>query len=191
MITSIPRKTPKTLFIRNVFIYDCFDLNTEFEKKVITESTDHIGSVSLLDNVIVYDKIPKTFESLDTWIKKTNLLCWYCGNTFNDIPKFIPTIIEPNPHNKNGNKYIIGVEGNCCRWACCKSLIKEMTHDINAYIEKCNNLNFLYYIWYGKYPDHIPEAPSKFLLQHYGGHLTPDDYYKLYDNLEKRKYNTF
>ena len=131
-----------------------------------------------------YCKIPKVFESLETWPKITNLHCWYCSNQFNDSPLFIPLVIEPNIHTKNGDKYLIEVDSNICKWQCGISLIRETTKNITKAIEKTNNLYFLYKLLHGKYPVHIPEAPSKFLLKQFGGDYTREQYYKLYNSDE-------
>lgn len=132
-----------------------------------------------------YQRLPKIFESLETWPKSTNLHCWYCTNRFSWLPKTIPLVIEPNVHSKNGDKYLIGVEGNCCRWSCCVSYIQETNRDITKAVEKINNLYFFIQLWTGKYPVHIPIAPSKYLLKKFGGDLTTEQYYNLYDKLEK------
>jgi hypothetical protein len=131
-----------------------------------------------------YCKIPKVFESLETWPKSTNLHCWYCSNQFNNSPLFIPLVIEPNIHTKNGDKYLIEVESNICKWQCGISLIRETTKNITKAIEKTNNLYFLYKLLHGEYPVHIPEAPSKYLLKQFGGDYTTDQYYKLYNSEE-------
>jgi hypothetical protein len=69
-----------------------------------------------------YSQIPKRFTSVATWPKNTNLLCWSCGNSFSDYPKFVAM----NPEIKNGDD-ICDVKGNFCRWPCASNYIdKEM-----------------------------------------------------------------
>jgi hypothetical protein len=198
--TTTTKHTPKVLFIRNVFLHDCIDISSSLESKLLdSNNTDSISNIlcsssNLINNNLMelttnidYQKMPNIFESLETWPKNTNLHCWYCTNQFNYMPKTIPLVIEPNVHTKNGDKYLIGVEAICCRWPCCVSYITETTKDISKYIEKINNLYFFIKLITGNYPQYIPSAPSKYLLKKFGGELTTEYYYKLYDKLEKQE----
>ena len=175
---NVVNKIPKILFIRNVFKHNCIEVNEAFEMKIM-ENSIH-SSVNLFELNSDYQKNPKLFEGLDSWPKTTNLRCWYCFNHFTSIPKFIPTVIEPS----HSSKYSIGVEGNCCNWACCMSYIRENISDVTKFIEKKNNIYFLYQLWNGVYPKYIPFAPSKYLQKPFGGELTPDEYYQIYQDVE-------
>lgn len=186
------QKKLKILFIKNVFKTDCLDLNKEIERR-INENDQfkpnifdvNFRKVNLLSSYVDrdYQKNPTIFESIDTWPRTTNLHCWYCFNQFTGQPKFVPVVIEPGTF-RNKSRYQITVEGNFCRWSCCKSSIKETTNDLTKYTEKYNNLCFLYSIWTGKYPRYIPDAPSKYLQIAFGGDLTKDQYYAMYDEVE-------
>jgi len=238
------KRTPKVLFIRNVFLHDCIEVGQSIESKLLEMniSSNHddfntsksftyapvIGTglsyesgstnsmiehslphnmqglsgmqglpkvnsaQSLSGNLLDlsecsekdYQKLPRVFESLETWPKSTNLHCWYCMNQFTGIPKFIPLVVEPNIHSKYEDKYLIEVEATCCRWPCCISYIYETTKDLTKAIEKINNLYFLYKIFTGTYPTYIPAAPSKYMQVHFGGDISPSQYYKLYGELE-------
>ena len=206
------KRVPKFLFIRNVFKTDCVEFNDAFESKILNENIEneyqkltqneitfsdkYICSTNLLDSTALslntdYQKNPKIFRSLNLWPKSTNLHCWHCDNQFTGPPIFIPLVIEPNVHSKNDEEYSIGVDANICRWPCGMSHIKATTKDITSYVEKRNNLYFLYYIWYGKYPKHIPNAPDKYLQKKFGGELTTEEYYKLYDEIEEQSAASF
>jgi hypothetical protein len=190
------KRVPKVLFIRNVFLHDCLNIDHSLESKLLTEKPVNTKEINLVPNKLMdlttysvdkeYQKIPKVFESIETWPKSTNLHCWYCTNQFNGIPKALPLVVEPNIHSKNNDKYLIEVESNCCRWPCCISYIKETSKDITKTIEKINNLYFFIKLWTGKYPTHIPSAPNKFLQKKFGGELTTEQYYKLYDEIEEQ-----
>lgn len=197
------RSIPKVLFLRNVFKTDCTNLNNTLESRIFdkhqeisnqlivqqpkqfTYNTNLLESTTLSLNTD-YQKNPRIFESLDTWPKGTNLHCWYCTNQFTGPPKPIAVAIEPNVHNKNNYKYSITVKANCCRWPCCMSYIQESTKDLTSFIEQKNNFYFLYYVWHGAYPTHIPYAPDKFLQKKFGGDLSTEEYYRLYSEIEER-----
>ena len=191
--TTTTKRTPKFLFIRNVFLHDCIDISSCMESKILEQShtIDPLISSSYINNNLMelttsieYQKIPNVFESLETWPKNTNLHCWYCTNQFNYIPKTIPLVIEPNVHSKHNDKYLIGVEAICCRWPCCISYIYENNKDQTKVIEKINNLYFFIKLLTGKYPQYVPLAPNKYLLKKFGGDLSVEEYYALYDKLE-------
>jgi hypothetical protein len=200
---SIQKKIPKVLFIRGVFIKDCINLSSNIDSEILNDNKINIdididnNDFSYDDKLIEkplnltscilntdYNRIPKVFESIETWPRSTNIHCWYCTNQFNGMPIFIPSVIEPNIHTKNGDKYLIEVEGNYCKWQCAMSYIRETTKDLIRAIEKINNLYFLYKIINGNYPSHIPEAPNKYILKKFGGTMTTDQYYKLYTTNE-------
>lgn len=209
------KRTPKVLFIRNVFLHDCIEIGQSIESKLLDMSSSSMYTtppcevIQPYDSALVklhsstssqiavaipmpnlmeldrdYQKLPRVFESFETWPKSTNLHCWYCSNQFAEMPKFIPLVIEPNVHSKYEDKYIIEVEATCCRWPCGVSYIYETTKDLTKAIEKINNLYFLYKLFTGKYPAYIPAAPNKYMQVQFGGDVTQEQYYKLYDELE-------
>jgi len=61
-----------------------------------------------------YSEIPAKFTSVDTWIKKTNLLCWSCGLTPTGSPAFLPS----NPELNSNGRPICSPVGNFCDWPC-------------------------------------------------------------------------
>lgn len=185
------RSVPKILFLRDVYVRDLQTVDQMFENKIMEELKDNLKfSNDLFNNdlqqsstytkpIKEYIKNPTTFETVNTWILSTNLLCWYCNNKFADKPKFIPKVIEPN---LNGKLSIV-VEGNFCRWGCCMAYINEKYPKLIENTEKRTQINYLYYIWNGCYPKIIESAPNKYLQKPYGGDLTVEEYYKRYDQL--------
>jgi len=49
----------------------------------------------------------------------------------------------------------------------------------------------MYFIWHGIYPKHIPEAPDKYLQKKFGGDLSTEEYYKLYNEIEEQNAVSF
>ena len=66
-------KTHMILIIKGLTLKD---LNTVDEPVIINE------------NKFSYNSIPSEFTSVEEWPKYTNLLCWYCNNSFKDVPWF-------------------------------------------------------------------------------------------------------
>lgn len=210
MITTPTKRTPKILFIRNIFIDDCIHIDdnidtkllnrTDSKKYVDIKNISNLNTTRLMDLTTCtqqkeYNKHPRVYENLDTWPTSTNLLCWYCTNQFNGRPIFIPQVIEPNVHNlyinakndhlimgKSDTTFKIEAEGICCRWGCAISYIRETTKDLTKFIEKKNNLYYLYKLWNGHFPQHIPEAPNKYMQKKFGGEYSTEQYYKIYDS---------
>lgn len=158
---------------------------TMFGKDLVEGSSPKCSLMELTEYVSPdYQKLPRVFESIETWPKATNLHCWYCCNQFTGVPKFVPLVVEPNVHTKNDDKYIIEVDGVCCRWPCAISYIYETTKDMTKAVEKINNLYFLYKLFHGKYPAYIPAAPDKYMQCAFGGDVSREKYYELYTELE-------
>lgn len=157
-----------------------------FGQESVVSSSANCSLMELTEYVAPdYQKLPRVFESIENWPKTTNLHCWYCCNQFTDVPKFVPLVVEPNVHTKNDDKYIIEVDGVCCRWPCCVSYIYETTKDMTKAVEKINNLYFLYKLFHGKYPSYIPAAPDKYMQCAFGGDVSREKYYDLYNELEQ------
>ena len=163
--------TPNVLFLRGCFLKDCVSIEDIFDERIMGESA--AKETDLLPEPIIYDKIPNTFVTMEAWIKKTNLKCWYCDCNFYNIPIFIPRYITdpPDAKSKHGP---IGVHGNFCSWNCA-------SYHINLYFpsnkwEKHRLLRFLYNIFTGKtIGEIVPSHPKTDMVQ-YGGKLTQTQY---------------
>lgn len=169
-------KVPKILFIKNVFIKDCIQIDDLFEQQLFEQLKQD-------DDIIIYDKIPSLFMCMETWIKKTNVKCWYCDLNFETTPVFIPKLIEPST-TKSG--YSMGVLGCFCSFSC------AMVYN-NLYNNKlCNNIKtremllFLHNIFFNYHVREIYESPSKYIMKQYGGDIEPTKYRKLINELEKK-----
>ncbi len=164
---DIPKdRVNKILFIKGVFIKDCLNINDLYENTILN-SLKSVGHVE----IIQYIKIPSVFTGVKSWIKKTNIHCHYCSRTFDFIPKFIPKSIEFNM-----NEYYIPTEGCFCTFNCGISYIDLFYPKMNDNINKKKMLNLLYKIYNGILPVAILPAPSKYMLQKYGGDLTDLEY---------------
>lgn len=159
-------KIPKILFLRGVFIKDCIPLDTIFEQQLIEQLR--------IDNpIIIYNNFPSVFTNLQTWIKKTNLKCWHCDLNFDNMPVFIPKIIEHSGFNEDFN---ISTHGCFCSFCCAVSYT-----DLH-YQKICNNikikemLRFLYRVFNNRIIKEILPAPSKYIMNHYGGDMDVQSY---------------
>lgn len=154
-----------------LFIRGCYLSDHEAAVDIYNNST-----VTIIDETI-YDKIPTTFISQDTWIKSTNLLCWHCSTGVIGSPLFIPTEFYTAKHKDAPET--IGVHGNFCSWECCARHID--TYDKHLRYEKHRMLKELYTIITGKSISIIPRAKPKEDMIIFGGKLTEYQYKK--DNI--------
>lgn len=167
-------KIPKILFLRGVFIKDCIPLDDIFERQIIEKLN--------IDNPIVtYNDFPSIFTNLNSWIKKTNLKCWYCDLNFDNMPVFIPKIIEHSGLNTN---YSISTYGCFCSFCCA-------TTYTNLYYQKiCDNIKikemtrFLYRIFKGHAIKEILQSPSKYIMTQYGGDTDASTYRGMVNKLK-------
>lgn len=155
---------PNVLFLRGCFLSDCKSIEDKFDEKLLNEGS--YGNTYEIKNT-TYDKIPKTFTSLESWKKSTNLKCWYCDCTFESVPLFIPKNVE-----KDGS---MGVLGNFCSWNCASSHI-NLHFDSDQKWEKCLLLKLLYRDFTGDEINEILPAPNKTEMIQYGGKKTPQQF---------------
>lgn len=179
-------KVPKILFIKGIFIKDCLS-DDIFEKKILEHTNpqsdyniDNNDLETPIDiNFINYEKFPTTFESIETWKKKTNIKCWCCTLSFDTIPIFIPNVIEPiTPKNKIEREnmlkqqFSISVYGTFCSFGCAYFFIESHNFSIAEKIESLNKLKLLHKLMYNKKIKDIGYYPSPYRLEQYGGNLT-------------------
>lgn len=156
----------KFLFIKGVFIKDCMPSDDIFEKHIIEQLN---YNTSYID---IYNKIPSIFTGLDTWVKNTNLNCWYCDLTFDSVPVFIPRLIEPCA----STEYNISTLGCFCSFSCAMVYINMHFTNICENIHMKNMLLFLYKIFNKKKIKEIILSPSKYQMKQYGGNLEQIQY---------------
>lgn len=164
---------PNILFLRKCFLRDCGTIEDMFDERLIDQT---ISEDILYKNIQVnYNEIPIYFTGVETWIKKTNLKCWFCDCCFNNIPIFIPDIVITTIEN-NVKKFNISTIGNFCSFNCAAAHI-ELHYASNKKTEKHNLLKLLYKIMNsGMIIHEIIPSPPKVLMQQYGGRLTNTEY---------------
>ena len=165
---------PKFLFIYNVFIKDCMSIGDLFEQKFISKITN------TTNNTINYKKLPTIFTSKEEWVQQTNIKCWYCHLNFDNMPIFIPKLIE-----KKDGDISIYTNGCFCSFSCAMSYINLYNKDICDRVNVEQKLKFLYSFIYDINISHIKESPSIYNLKHYGGTYTIDEYKTLIKSLNK------
>lgn len=169
-------KISKILFIKGVFIKDCIPIDDIFEQHIIDQ-------LNLDTPIDVYSIIPSNFTDLNTWTQKTNLKCWYCDLNFDNMPVFIPRIIEPATTETG---YNIGTFGCFCSFCCAISFNNINNSKICENIRVKNMIMFLYKIFNGKNVKEIFPSPSKYQMNHYGGPLDQMVYRNEIHKLKKK-----
>lgn len=189
---------PKVLFIKDIFKYHCIS-DDIFEQKILenanvvdmSQSNEQILEYSnnnINNNYVVYDKLPSTFESIKLWPKKTNLVCWHCNLSFDDVPVFIPNVLEPVSNRKsyrNAEKHpiSIGVTGVFCTFGCAIHYVESRHHSMVTKTETICKLKMLHKLFYGRNLNDISYYPPPSLMTRYGGNLSVEEYIN-----EKKKY---
>ena len=113
------------------------------------------------------DRMKDKFYSYEEWYNNT-ILCWYCGNNFNNKPIFIPKRISFTN---------LDVMGNFCSFSCsCKYINLYYKGNDNLRSNYINNLKYLYKIFNNKEVNIIPESPDKEIMKKYGGFMTENEY---------------
>ncbi len=156
------------IYLDGINLDDYDDIESTFTTNLMERIADNTKTPK-----ITYDKIPPIFTGLETWPSSTNLHCWYCDFTFNNVPIFIPKtieFIEASPgSSKPGVK--MSTVGNFCTFHCAAAYCMYSFN--NLYI---NNLLYLYYIFTGKATKFITLSHRKISMEKYGGDLTELEY---------------
>ena len=157
-------KESNILSLRGIFLKDCQDLEDLFENELM-ETVTLTKYQTALSEPKIYDIIPTIFTSKETWIKKTNILCWYCNLEFTSMPIFIP-----ESYTKNENGHYMEVYGNFCSFGCAQGFIdNNINFQGRQKWQTQEILKILYRILNNKEIDIIYPSPSKYLLEKYGG----------------------
>jgi hypothetical protein len=165
---------PKFLFINDVFIKDCISIDDLFEQKFITKM-----KLNDVKYIKTYDSIPNIFRNVDTWIKQTNLKCWYCHLNFDLTPIFIPKLIDKMP------ELLIYTKGCFCSFSCAMSYINLHNTDLCERISDRQKLLLLYKIFYNQIIDNIKESPPFHIMECYGGKISIEKYKELIREINK------
>lgn len=146
----------------------------------INTTTNNINSFqhNIMDDKKIYLDSKKTnlikkishifplYITNNNWPSHTNTYCWWCSHNFDTIP--IPC---PISFNKQTDKF--NVKGIFCSIDCMaaySNLELNTLSYVYLFIKKCINNEFDIKI------DDIPIAPSKYLLNIYGGPFTIDEF---------------
>jgi hypothetical protein len=167
-------KIPKILFLRGVFIKDCIPLDDIFELQIIEQ-------LNMDDPIIIYNEFPSVFTNLKSWVKKTNLKCWYCDLNFMNSPVFIPKIIE---HSGRTTDYNISTHGCFCSFCCAVAHTNLHHPKICTNIKIKEMLRFLYRIFNGRAIKEILPSPTKYIMNHYGGSCNSHAYRNMINKTE-------
>lgn len=152
------------LTLKGVFLKDCQDLEDIFENELMQTVSLTKHQIAIVEPKI-YNKIPSIFTTKENWIKKTNILCWYCNLEFTNIPIFIPENIL-----KNENGQYMEVYGNFCSFGCAQGFIESNNYFIGRKKWEAQEfLKILYRKFYNKNINIIYPSPSKYCLEKFGG----------------------
>jgi hypothetical protein len=169
-------KLAKILFIKGVFIKDCIPDDDIFERQIIEQLNYNTSYIE------IYNKLPLIFKSFDSWMKKTNLNCWYCDLKFDSVPIFIPKIIEPS---RVPDQYNISTFGCFCSFSCAISYNNLYNNRLCENIHIKDMLLFLYKLFNKKSIKEIFQSPSKYQMKQYGGDLEQIQYKNLIIKLKE------
>lgn len=161
-------KRPNILFLPKIKEEDFTDTDDIFDNNFIQAIDDDPYSVS---TVTVYDKMPKRFYNIKTWIRKTNLLCLNCSGNIKSVPIFICPCIS---FDENSNEYF-EVRGNFCTFNCSVKYINTHFTEMEA-IDLIAKQLLLYEKMYGIRLLKIPESLGRESLIEYGGDYTREEY---------------
>lgn len=128
----------------------------------------------------VYTKTILPTDSTDKEVRvsaqKTNVACWWCCHQFDTYPVCAPV-------KYNESKDIFRVVGCFCSFNCAKSYSMQN--------KRCISLNsFLYKRIMGKL-EYVKPAPSKTVLNMFGGPLTIEEYRSTFNTLSTINSNVF
>jgi hypothetical protein len=177
-------KESKILFIKGVFIKDCIPLDDIFEQQILEK-------LNINTHILSYNKIPSNFVNNNTWIKNTNVKCWYCDLNFDNVPVFIPKIIEHS--GINNTDYNIITFGCFCSFCCAVAYVDIYNAKICDNIKSKEMLKFLYMIFNGTSIKELLPSPNKYTMEHYGGCTSQVDYRSkiniIKDKMKELEYN--
>jgi hypothetical protein len=162
-------------------------LTNDFSKlQIVNTSVSSVTSVNqnINQNVnqidVQKDNIKKgyfqLFNDFDKWKDGTDIKCWWCCNSFDNVP-----IGMPVNYNHNLNKF--HVKGIFCSFACMLAYFNTTKYkESKKYL-----VNYLYKKMTGCNKILFKPAPLKCCLKEYGGHLSIDEFRKLSTELKSYK----
>jgi len=121
----------------------------------------------LFSNTVSLDPTP-----VQSWPAHSDVACWYCCHSFTTVPISIPRSIVKLESKKYFEVYGVFCSLNCAK----KHLLSLHTHDQQQLLMQLNELCVNVY---GMHTDHVfnaKEAPPKFFLKMFGGHMDIDEF---------------
>lgn len=172
-----PYELSNILFLKGVRLIDCEAIEDAFEERLMERQEDA--------EYCKYDKIPPKFTTVATWVRRTNLKCWWCDRSFSTVPLFMPVRVA---------RYVDLTEftthGNFDKWQCVSAYMGGYFRRKIEYDDAVKILLKLYTIFTGTVVDNIPPAPPRTNMEVYGGNLTVAEWeatvppVEVYDNLK-------
>jgi len=141
--------------------------------------TKNVYNTEAKDIIIYNTKLLKTEPETNKIIPQhTNIVCWWCCHSFDTLPVSAPIKF-------NSKTDIFEVTGVFCSFNCVKSYIFDTKGDIKNYLEV-----YLRKKLTNNYTN-IKKAPSKYVLQMFGGPVCIEDYRKSFNTLTDYSYSVY
>ena len=148
---------PKVLFLHGV---RKLDLCSKAQKKLTTFEE--------VRNKVVYANTPSRVIYRSDLARVISSRCWHCDIKFTGIEIFFPKVIEEN-------KFL--AEGTFNSFKCLLSYVQLNYQKSQDEIESINKVDYLWNILKSHFPESSLEpAPSKYIMDKYGGGLKEEDY---------------
>jgi len=138
------------IFIQGVYISD----------KNIDSSDDD-------DDISTFDTIPTHFTGLEYWLQRTNVRCAHCCLEHDMVPVFIPQYFKSTPDGVE-----IAIEKVLfCSFPCASAYIETIYKGSELESKKIG-LRYVYKLFTNEEIDIIPQAPSRYEIDTFGGSTT-------------------
>tara|TARA_B110000208_G_scaffold12077_2_gene14907 strand:- start:1249 stop:2241 length:993 start_codon:yes stop_codon:yes gene_type:complete len=159
---SLDIKKEKINFNKIQEINQISKIETQYKNKIISLENKIIKLKKNIDDYNITSKILYNSASLlNNEIKQNNsCVCWWCCHKFNSLPLYLPTNIVNDKFN---------VMGYFCTFNCAMAFNIDL-NDNNIWT-RSTYLNKFYYSIFKKYTN-IKAAPSKYILDIFGGDIT-------------------
>jgi len=149
------------LILENIFIRDIQSMKDLMVARANNLTITNIAHVN-------ETKLPKKFESLETWVKHIDVNCWHCSLKLqkNRIPVALPL-----NYTKSSNQLIMDVEGIFCSFPCAMAYAKYKYKTLSKIKEKSDLLCTLFRYFYSEIIYNIPCAPDRQDMKQYCGSI--------------------
>lgn len=160
---------PKVIFLQGVFSRD--------NKTVDDAFYDNLTASIAKSEVIVYNKIPRKFYNIETWIRTTNIHCCTCDRKIESRPTPICVNLKIL-----GDIKTFDVLRLCCSFPCYAEFI-EREAPFDTRWEMREHMFTVFEIFHNKQVSHIPCGPSRLEQARLGGNLSDAEYQKKIDDI--------